>query len=53
MLAGLGYIEVLTKNYEIDLQDVEEQGNSVVLKLMYDALTLTRPSRVDFLTEGE
>lgn len=48
-----GDIDVLTKYYEIDLQEVEGQDKSIVVKLTYDALTLKRPSRVDFLTEGE
>lgn len=40
-------------NNPIDLQEAEGEDKDIVVKLTYDALTLTRPSRVDFLTEGE
>ena len=45
--------EELTKCYELTFQDVDGQDKGVVVKLTYDKLTITRPSRVELLTEGK
>ncbi|KAJ7387463.1 hypothetical protein OS493_000792 [Desmophyllum pertusum] len=37
---------------QLKSKEVEGQDKSVVVKLTYDRLTLTRPSHVDLLTEG-
>ncbi|KAL9980235.1 hypothetical protein ACROYT_G008793 [Oculina patagonica] len=38
---------------QLKFKEVKGQNKGIVVKLTYDALTLTRPSHVDFLTEGK